>query len=31
MTVIVTAFLAYLALSLVAGMLVGRALGRWAR
>jgi hypothetical protein len=25
------AFLAYLALSLVAGMLIGRALGRWAR
>jgi len=28
---IVSAFLAYLALSLVAGMLIGRALGRWAR
>jgi hypothetical protein len=25
------AFVAYLALSLVAGMLIGRALGRWAR
>jgi hypothetical protein len=28
---IVTAVLAYLALSLAAGMLIGRALGRWAR
>jgi hypothetical protein len=28
---ITAAVLAYLALSLVAGMLVGRALGRWAR
>jgi hypothetical protein len=28
---IAAAFLAYLALSLLAGMLVGRAIGRWAR
>jgi hypothetical protein len=30
-TITLAAVLAYLALSLVAGMLVGRALGRWAR
>jgi hypothetical protein len=28
---ILNILLAYLALSLVAGMLIGRALGRWAR
>jgi hypothetical protein len=28
---IATAFIAYLALSLVAGTLIGRALRRWAR
>jgi hypothetical protein len=28
---ILTAILAYLALSLVAGMLIGHAIGRWAR
>jgi prepilin signal peptidase PulO-like enzyme (type II secretory pathway) len=27
----VTAFVPYLALSLVVGMLIGRAIGRWAR
>jgi hypothetical protein len=31
MMTIATALLAYLALSLVAGVLIGRALGRWAR
>jgi hypothetical protein len=31
MMIIATAILAYLALSLVTGMLLGRALGRWAR
>jgi hypothetical protein len=30
-TITLAAILAYLALSLVAGMLVGRAIGRWAR